>query len=78
MKECSMLAFCLDTCHMLVAGYDLWTEENYLDLFRRIDDTISRKNLRVIHLNDSKRGLGSRVDRHEDIEKGMIGRKCSG
>jgi len=72
-KEHSRLAFCLDTCHMFVAGYDLRTEQNYLDLFRRIDDTIGRKNLRVIHLNDSKRKLGSRVDRHEDIGKGTIG-----
>lgn len=72
-KEHSRLVFCLDTCHMFVAGYDLRTEQNYLDLFRRIDDTIGRENLRVIHLNDSKRELGSRVDRHEDIGKGMIG-----
>ena len=61
-----------------MAGYDVRTKENYLDLFRRVDNIIGMENLRIIHLNDSKRDLGSRVDRHEDIEKGMIGRKCSG
>ncbi len=73
MKESSRLVFCLDTCHIFVAGYDLRTKRNYLDLFRKIDDTIGVENLRVIHLNDSKRDLGSRVDRHEDIGKGIIG-----
>ena len=72
-KENSRLAFCLDTCHTFVAGYDLRTEQDYIDLFRRIDDTIGRKNLRVIHLNDSKREMGSRVDRHQNIGDGMIG-----
>ena len=72
-KENSRLAFCLDTCHMFVAGYDLRTQQNYLDLFRKIDNTTGRKNLRVIHLNDSKREIGSRVDRHENIGDGLIG-----
>jgi len=72
-KESSRLVFCLDTCHIFVAGYDLRTKRNYLDLFRKIDDTIGVENLRVIHLNDSKKDLGSRVDRHEDIGKGIIG-----
>jgi len=71
--ESSRLVFCLDTCHIFVAGYDLRTKRNYLDLFRKIDDTIGVENLRVIHLNDSKKDLGSRVDRHEDIGKGIIG-----
>jgi len=72
-KETSRLAFCLDTCHVFVAGYDLRTKENYHDLFRRIDSTIGKENLMVIHLNDSKREMGSRVDRHENIGAGMIG-----
>jgi len=72
-KESSRLVFCLDTCHIFVAGYDLRTKRDYLNLFRKIDDTIGVENLRVIHLNDSKRDLGSRVDRHEDIGKGIIG-----
>jgi deoxyribonuclease-4 len=72
-KEYSRLAFCLDTCHIFVAGYDLRTQQNYLDLFTQLDNTIGRKNLKVIHLNDSKRKKGSRVDRHENIGDGMIG-----
>ena len=72
-KEKSRLVFCLDTCHMFVAGYNLRTKQDYLDFFRSIDDTIGREKLRVIHLNDSKREMGSRVDRHENIGEGMIG-----
>lgn len=72
-KENSRLAFCLDTCHIFVAGYDLRTEQGYRGLLRRIDDTIGRDNLGVIHRNDSKREVGSRVDRHENIGAGMIG-----
>jgi len=72
-KEDSRLVFCLDTCHTFVAGYDLRTRQDYLDLFREIDDTVGRERLRVIHLNDSKREIGSRVDRHENIGEGMIG-----
>ncbi|HPQ44929.1 MAG TPA: deoxyribonuclease IV [Syntrophales bacterium] len=72
-KERSRLAFCLDTCHVFVAGYDLRTRQNYLDLLEEIDNTIDRKYLKVIHLNDSKREKGSRVDRHADIGDGMIG-----
>ncbi len=72
-KENTRLAFCLDTCHIFVAGCNLRTKENYHDLFSRIDDTIGKENLMVIHLNDSKREMGSRVDRHENIGAGMIG-----
>ncbi|MDI6615598.1 MAG: deoxyribonuclease IV [Syntrophaceae bacterium] len=72
-KENSRLAFCLDTCHVFVAGYNLRTREDYHDLFTRIDSTIGKENLMVIHLNDSKREMGSRVDRHENIGAGMIG-----
>jgi len=72
-KENSRLAFCLDTCHVFVAGYSLRTREGYHDLFRRIDSTIGKENLMVIHLNDSKREMGTRVDRHENIGAGVIG-----
>lgn len=67
------LGVCLDTCHIFVAGYDIRTEESYaktMDLFHSI---IGLEHLRVIHLNDSKNELGSRVDRHEHIGKGYIG-----
>ena len=72
-EEGSRLVFCLDTCHMFVAGYDLRTRQNYLDLLQEIGDTIGKQRMRVIHLNDSKKAVGSRVDRHENIGMGMIG-----
>ncbi len=72
-EEGSRVVFCLDTCHMFVAGYDLRTRQNYLDLLQEIGDTIGKQRMRVIHLNDSKKAVGSRVDRHENIGVGMIG-----
>lgn len=64
---------CLDTCHLLAAGYDLTTDEGYDDMFRRFEDIIGFGRLRAIHVNDSKRPLGSRVDRHEHIGEGFLG-----
>ena len=64
---------CLDTCHLLTAGYDLCTEEGYADTFRQFDRTVGIDRLQVFHLNDSKHPCGSRVDRHEHIGKGCIG-----
>ncbi len=75
MKESSRLAFCLDTCHAFVAGYDIKTKAGYHNIFKKIDDTIGMQNMRILHLNDSKKEMNSRIDRHEDIGKGMIGRK---
>ena len=67
------LAICLDTCHIFAAGYDIRTPETYHATFEEFDRLIGISNLKVIHCNDSKKGLGSRVDRHEDIGKGDIG-----
>ena len=64
---------CLDTCHLLAAGYDLCTEEGYADTFRQFDRTIGLDRIQVFHLNDSKKPCGSRVDRHEHIGKGCLG-----
>jgi deoxyribonuclease-4 len=64
---------CLDTCHLLTAGYDLCTEEGYEDTFREFDRIIGLDRLKVFHLNDSKKPCGSRVDRHEHIGKGYLG-----
>ena len=69
----SRVGVCIDTCHTLAAGYDLTTDMGYdftMDEFERI---IGFRYLRAIHLNDSKKGTGSHVDRHESIGKGMIG-----
>ena len=64
---------CLDTCHLLTAGYDLCTEEGYADTFRQFDRSVGLDRIQVFHLNDSKNPCGSRVDRHEHIGKGCLG-----
>ncbi len=67
------MGVCVDTCHLFAAGYDIATEKGYEQTFREFDDIIGLKRLLVIHLNDSKGALGSRIDRHEHIGKGKIG-----
>jgi deoxyribonuclease IV len=69
---------CLDTCHIFAAGYDISTLGSYEKTFSEFDRIIGLKRLAAIHLNDSKKGLGSRVDRHEHIGKGTIGEKPFG
>jgi len=67
------LGICLDSCHIFAAGYDIRTREGYestIDEFQRL---LGLEKLRAIHLNDSKRDLGTRVDRHEHIGKGFLG-----
>jgi deoxyribonuclease-4 len=67
------LGVCLDTCHVFAAGYDLRTEPAYRDTMRRFEGEIGFDRLVAVHVNDSKRELGSRVDRHEHIGRGRIG-----
>ena len=67
------LGVCLDTCHIFVAGYDLRDETTYAQTWAAFDAEIGIKNLKVIHANDAKKPLGSRVDRHEHIGGGEIG-----
>lgn len=64
---------CLDTCHLLAAGYDLCSEEGYRETFRQFGRTVGFSRLKAFHLNDSKKPCGSRVDRHEHIGKGCLG-----
>lgn len=64
---------CLDTCHVFAAGYDFRDRQGYEAMMTEFDDLIGLEKLRVIHVNDSKRELGSRVDRHDHIGKGRIG-----
>jgi deoxyribonuclease-4 len=64
---------CLDTCHLLSAGYDLCSEEGYQDTFQQFARIVGLDRIRVFHLNDSKKPCGSRVDRHEHIGKGCLG-----
>ena len=67
------LGICVDTCHIFAAGYDIRTPETYAATFAEFDRIIGIDRIRFFHLNDSKKELGSRVDRHEHIGKGYIG-----
>lgn len=69
----SRIGVCLDTCHLLAAGYDIVPARGYEATFRAFDRTVGLDRLRVFHLNDSKTPLASRVDRHEHIGRGHIG-----
>jgi deoxyribonuclease-4 len=70
------IGICLDTSHVFAAGYDIRTPETYRKVIDTFDAVIGLENLYVIHLNDSKKELGSRVDRHEHIGMGYIGIKA--
>ena len=67
------LGVCFDTSHAFAAGYDLRTAETYEETFSLFEQIIGLQRLKFFHLNDSRRPLGSRVDRHEHIGKGKIG-----
>lgn len=64
---------CIDTAHTLAAGYDIRTADGFQDTFRKFGEIIGFTYLKGMHLNDSKKELGSRVDRHESIGKGVMG-----
>jgi deoxyribonuclease IV len=67
------LGVCVDTCHLYAAGYDISTTHGYDATWKEFDEIIGLNKLGAIHLNDSKKTLGSRVDRHADIGAGTIG-----
>lgn len=64
---------CLDTCHAFAAGYAIHTDDGFRDFCQRIRDKLPADSVRALHLNDSKKPLGSRVDRHEHIGRGELG-----
>lgn len=68
------VAACFDTCHVHAAGYDIVSREGYLETIAAFDRTVGLSRLAAIHVNDSKKPRGSRVDRHEHIGHGTIGR----
>lgn len=72
-KNKKRIGVCLDTCHIFAAGYDIRDENAYDKTMALFDAAIGYENLFFIHLNDSKKDLGSRVDRHEHIGEGKIG-----
>jgi len=67
------IGICFDTCHAFAAGYELRTEKSLKDVIKHFDAVIGLEHLKLIHLNDSKGGLNSRLDRHEHIGLGYIG-----
>lgn len=73
-EDKSRVGVCIDTCHAFAAGYDLSTEMGYRFTFDEFDDVIGAEYLKAIHLNDSKKGCGSHVDRHETLGNGAIGK----
>lgn len=72
-EDQSRVGVCIDTCHIFAAGYDIRTNTGYRSTMKEFDQIIGLDKLLLLHLNDSKTGLGSRVDRHEHIGKGKIG-----
>lgn len=69
----SRVGVCIDTCHAFAAGYNLADPDGYNAMWEEFDREIGLPYLSGMHINDSKKGLGSRVDRHESLGKGMIG-----
>ena len=72
-KDQSRVGVCLDTCHSYAAGYDIKSRQGYADTMEQFDRIVGFKYLKAMHLNDSKKGLASRVDRHASIGKGELG-----
>ena len=69
----SRVGVCIDTCHAFTSGYDISTAKGFKETFEKFDDIIGFKYLKGMHLNDSKKQLGSRVDRHDNIGLGKLG-----
>jgi deoxyribonuclease IV len=64
---------CIDTCHIFASGYDIRTRDGYERTIDQLEEHVGIENVGAFHLNDSKKALGSRVDRHEHIGEGQIG-----
>jgi deoxyribonuclease IV len=72
-REPERVAFCLDTCHLFAAGYDLRAPESYRAVMDEFDRLVGLGRIRCFHFNDSKKDLGARVDRHDHIGSGLLG-----
>lgn len=72
-EDKSRVGVCIDSCHAFAAGYDISNKISYEFVWKEFDDLIGRNYLCGMHLNDTKKGLASRVDRHESIGKGILG-----
>ncbi|MFM7149670.1 MAG: deoxyribonuclease IV [Gemmataceae bacterium] len=74
-RDTARVGVCFDTCHVFAAGYELFPEKAYRTTMRHFDQLVGLKRLRLFHLNDSLKPLGSRVDRHAHIGQGHLGRE---
>ena len=72
-EDKSRVGVCIDTCHAFAVGYDFTSRDAYEAVWKEFDEIVGFKYLRAMHLNDTKKGLASRVDRHESLGKGMLG-----
>jgi deoxyribonuclease-4 len=72
-EDKSRVGVCIDTCHSFAAGYDLTTPEGFISTFKHFDEVVGFDYLRGMHVNDSKKGLNSHVDRHDSLGKGLMG-----
>jgi deoxyribonuclease-4 len=73
LRACAPVAVCLDTCHVHVAGYDIVSQDGYLETTLLIGQTVGFDAVKVWHCNDAKAAFGSKLDRHEHIGEGTIG-----
>ena len=72
-EDKTRVGVCIDTAHTLAAGYEIRTEESYKETFQSLDDIVGFKYIKGIHLNDSKKEVGTKVDRHDSIGNGVMG-----
>jgi len=73
LRACAPVAVCLDTCHVHVAGYDIVSEDGYIETMKLVESTVGSDAVKVWHCNDAKAAMGSKLDRHEHIGEGTIG-----
>jgi deoxyribonuclease-4 len=72
-EDKSRVGVCIDTCHAFTAGYDVKTPAGFTETFKKFGDIIGFRYLKGMHLNDSKKELATRVDRHDNLGKGFLG-----
>src|SRR6201999_1224794 len=73
LRPCAPVGVCLDTCHVHVAGYDIVSEDGYIETMKLVEATVGFDAVKVWHSNDAKAPIGSKLDRHEHIGEGTIG-----
>ena len=72
-EDKSRVGICIDTCHAFTSGYDIKSQKGYAETFSQFDKIIGFNYLKGMHINDSKKELATRVDRHDNIGKGLLG-----